>query len=420
MDLKQFLSFKPSYYKNIDYARFPNAYNAIKSYINMPKIIHIVGTNAKGSTGRFLALILRANGRKVGHYTSPHIFDFNERFWLDGKNVDDKMLQNAHEMIISCFERANAQEFISALSYFEWASLLAAWLFKDCDEVIIEAGMGGEHDATNVFSKKLSIFTPIDLDHVAMLGDSLEQIALTKLNAMSAHAILCAQNAKNPLIYNIAKSIAAKNNTKLEIANFNRANKASRTYARKYQGFLRNNFYLAYFAAKKLGANFNKQILNKMQSFDLKGRFWHIQKNLIIDVGHNEHAACALRKHLENLRKKLRVKKAILIYNCFFDKDIKAVLSTLKPCFDEILVYEYDSKERALAKDEIKKNCEILKINCRDFLYSDMQKIKNHIFKKSIKSKPKKARNFKILYVVFGSFMLANAFLRDFNGTSQK
>lgn len=419
MDLKKFLSFKPSYYKNIDYARFPSAYNAIKSYINMPKIIHIVGTNAKGSTGRFLALMLRANGKKVGHYTSPHIFEFNERFWLNGKNASDEMLQNAHEMIISCFERAGAREFIDSLSYFEWATLLAAWLFKDCDEVIIEAGMGGEHDGTNVFSKKLSIFTPIAIDHECMLGSTLEQIAFTKLNAMSEIAVLCEQNFKNKTIYNIAQKIASQKGAKLEIANFT-ANKASRVYAKKYQGFLRNNFYLAHFAAKKLGVNFNKHNLNKMPMLDLKGRFWHIQHNLIIDVGHNAHAAFALSKNLKILRKKLRAKKAILIYNSFFDKDIKAVLSTLKPCFDEILVYGYASEHRALAKDEIKKNCEILNINCRDFLNSDMQKIKNHFFKKNIKEKFKRIFLAKNLYVVFGSFMLVNAFLRDFNGTSQK
>lgn len=120
-----FLAAKPLYYEHIDYTRFPRAYESIKQYFRAPKIIHIIGTNAKGSTGRFLALLLKANGKKVGHFTSPHIFSFNERFWLDGRIISDDEIQIAHEKILAYFKKEGAEHFIAELSYFEWSVLLA-------------------------------------------------------------------------------------------------------------------------------------------------------------------------------------------------------------------------------------------------------------------------------------------------------
>ena len=116
--LKEFLNAKPLYYDEIDYSRFPRAFKAIKNELEIKPIIHIIGTNGKGSTGRFLALILKANGKKVGHYTSPHIFDFNERFWLDGALASDDELELAHKELLEIFKKTSAEHFIDELSYF--------------------------------------------------------------------------------------------------------------------------------------------------------------------------------------------------------------------------------------------------------------------------------------------------------------
>jgi dihydrofolate synthase / folylpolyglutamate synthase len=85
MSLNDFLEKKPLYYSEIDYTRMPRAYASIQEKLSIPKIIHIVGTNGKGTTGRFIANALFALGKSTGHYTSPHIQDFNERIWLNGK-----------------------------------------------------------------------------------------------------------------------------------------------------------------------------------------------------------------------------------------------------------------------------------------------------------------------------------------------
>lgn len=164
MQLQAFLETKPLFYDEIDYARMPKAYQGIAFHLKLPKIIHLVGTNGKGTTGRFLAEMLHTKGLHVGHYTSPHILHFNERIWLDGDNVEDTTLEKAHETLLSWLEPSVAQ----SLSYFEYTTLLAMVVFSQiCDYIVLEAGLGGEFDATNIFPKCLSIITPIGLDHQA-------------------------------------------------------------------------------------------------------------------------------------------------------------------------------------------------------------------------------------------------------------
>ncbi|ANE35792.1 bifunctional folypolyglutamate synthetase / dihydrofolate synthetase [Campylobacter iguaniorum] len=383
MSYKDFLNSKPMYYDKIDYTRFPRAYELIKSKLNLPQIIHVVGTNGKGSTGRFLAQILKDSGKKVAHYTSPHIFDFNERFWIDGEILKDEILQNTHEKLLEYFSNLdkNEENFIDTLSYFEWATLMAGVAFETCDEVIMEAGMGGEYDATNVFAKKLSIFTPIGLDHTAMLGDSLEQIATTKLNSMQNQAIISSEFA----LLDLAKSIALKRQTKL-IKAPKTLFQSVQKYADKFAlpEFLASNLNLAYFCAKQLGVANLDEIMSNLNALSLQARCQKISSNLTIDVGHNAHGAKALAKHFMD-------QKVNLIYNSFDDKDIMAVLKELKPIISNLLIYEYESFERKLAGDKIQKIAAQLGIKCAKFT--------------SLKDDEN--------YLVFGSFVLVYHFIKE-------
>jgi len=97
MSLEDFLEQKPLYYTQIDYTRMPRAYESIKEHLHIPKVIHIVGTNGKGTTGRFIANAFFSLGLKVGHYTSPHIKAFNERTWINEYNCEDSVLEVALE-----------------------------------------------------------------------------------------------------------------------------------------------------------------------------------------------------------------------------------------------------------------------------------------------------------------------------------
>ncbi len=394
MSLASFLSQKPLYYDKIDYSRFPRAWAAVKNepvFADLPFIIHIIGTNGKGSTGRYLAQILRSQNKRVFHYTSPHLFSFNERFWLDGKNASDSELEAAHNKLINIFSAGkDGEKFIETLSYFEWATLIAAVLANGFDEVIFEAGMGGEYDATNAFSKKLSVFTNIALDHTAMLGDTTAKIAKTKLNAMAKTAILPAGFSELEL----AKSIATQKAADLFIAN-SVATLASNS--QNLPSFLMQNLNLAAHAASYvLGGIFDSELIKNINKnppkLDLAGRFERIAPNIIIDVGHNAHAANAVINAISGDGDS---KKYSLIFNAFSDKDIEPILFEFKECLKEILIYSYPSLQRSLATNSVKDAAARLQIRCKELC--DLSQLDS-------------AQS----YLVFGSFLLVEHFINEY------
>ncbi|MBR8462130.1 bifunctional folylpolyglutamate synthase/dihydrofolate synthase [Campylobacter sp. faydin G-105] len=394
MKLEQFLQDKPLFYKEIDYTRMPRAWASIKLNLKPFKIIHIIGTNGKGSTGRFLAQILRLNGVSVGHYTSPHIFKFNERFWLNGEIVSDELLQDTHERLLSML----SDEFRVKTSYFEYATLLAALLFESCDYFICEAGMGGELDATNVFDKCLSIFTPIGIDHISTLGNTLEAISATKFKAMCDTALLNddMNETSVKIAFNIAKSLGSNLKFASETLNDN-DKKQIKIYADKFDlaDFLHSNLTLASAAAKIL---LEKLDISNLTDLDLRGRCEKIASNLYVDVGHNELGAVAIVSKFSS--NEFKDKKLTLIYNTFMDKDFHAVLSVLKPILKQVLIYHYDCDGRELGGKNLIKALDKLGIIYRKFDNSDMSEIL--------------VKNSDEIYLAFGSFYLVEAFLRDY------
>ena len=394
MSLAKFLDGKPLYYKEIDYGRIIRAYDTIKGHLKPFKIIHIIGTNGKGSTGRFLAQILSQKGAKVGHYTSPHIFKFNERFWLNGEVASYEILERAHERLQALL----SDEYKIKTSYFEYMTLLSAVLFEGCDYFVCEAGMGGVLDATNVFEKELSIFTPIGFDHTAILGNSLEEISRTKFEAMGKRAIL--NDEMNEISVAIAKEIASDKKAVLsfprEILTKENLNEIT-NYADKFNlpEFLRSNLTLAYAAAKILDSSID---IKRLGALSLRGRCEKIDSNLYVDVGHNELGAKAVAKKFS--QEEFSGKKLTLVYNSFLDKDFKAVLAALKPVIEGVLLYHYHCEGRELGGELINKALNELEISHREFEPSDMNDIKE-------------AKNGKI-YLAFGSFHLAEAFLKEY------
>ena len=142
----------------------------------LPPTIHVAGTNGKGSTCAILAEMARANGERVHVYTSPHLVNFNERIVLDSRPVDDRTL-------IEAFARCEAANFGEPITFFEITTAAAFLLFSEhpADRLILEVGLGGRFDATNVLAKPaLSVITPISIDHQDFLGDDVENIAREK------------------------------------------------------------------------------------------------------------------------------------------------------------------------------------------------------------------------------------------------
>lgn len=283
------------------------AYQKIAHHLHLPPIVHVIGTNGKGSTGRFLAGGLKEAGLRVGHYTSPHIFRFNERIWIDGKNIEDETLELLHQRLLQLL-----QEEAKELSYFEYTTFLAALAFEGLDVAIMEAGLGGEFDATAVFDNDLTLVTPIDYDHKDFLGESIEAIAATKLRAVQKKALLAPQPHSE--VYGVAKELGIDFEM---IEDLDEAKQVCKEA--KIPSFFAPNLALATAAAKKLGILVDP---HQMVRYRMPGRFER-RGNIILDVGHNPLSARAIVEALD--------KEAVLVYNSYEDKEYEEVLKILKP-----------------------------------------------------------------------------------------
>lgn len=374
--LKAFLETKPKEYHKFDPSRFIQIYKDFKNafFEIQAKVIHVVGTNGKGSTGRFLTLLLADQNFKVLHFTSPHVFEFRERFFLNGSVVGESVLENAHQQLQS-------HAFSNACSYFEYATLLAVMLAKDCDYLVLEAGLGGEFDSTNALEKTLSVFTPIDYDHKEFLGDSLESIAQTKLKAMGSLSIIAPQQE---LVLNVAQKIAKDKHAQLIVVQ-NEISKGVRDYIERYHlaRFLAMNLEVALKAFETLLPCNKQEVLKNLKPLNLIGRCELLSPNILIDVGHNPHSAKALKEEI----KRVFNTPIVLIYNCYQDKDAFLVLEILKPVVKKVLILELHN-ERIIQLEKLKGILETLGLE--HALFEELEENEN--------------------YLVYGSFLVANAF----------
>ena len=380
--LQTFLNNKPLYYDKIDYTRMPKVYAKIKGVLKIPKIIHLVGTNGKGTTGRFLASALHSLGFSTGHYTSPHIVEFNERIWLNGKNVSDTRLNEAHLKLLSLLHPQDAD----SLSYFEYTTFLAIFLYQECDYIVLEAGLGGEYDATAVFENILTLVTPIDFDHEAFLGPDIKTIATTKLNAIRTRAILSKQPHKEvmEIAQNIAKekdvtiatySAFLNNQDKLKIEKIAESN--------NLPYYLKENLMLSIAALKSLNIAYKTEHFKDAKLF---GRLSQLGANILIDVGHNTLAA-------KSIYETLKEKRYILVYNSYKDKNYTEILAVLKPIVLHVEIID-------VADERIQERSELVKaIKTLDMKYKSFEAVKED----------KK-------YLVFGSFSVVETFLKAYRG----
>ncbi|EJB56267.1 folylpolyglutamate synthase [Helicobacter pylori Hp H-28] len=378
--MSAFLETKPKEYHKFDPSRFIQIYKDFKNafFEIQAKVIHVVGTNGKGSTGRFLTLLLADQNFKVLHFTSPHVFEFRERFFLNGSIVGESVLENAHQQLQS-------HAFSSACSYFEYATLLAVMLAKDCDYLVLEAGLGGEFDSTNALEKTLSIFTPIDYDHKEFLGDSLESIAQTKLKAMGSLSIIAPQQE---LVLSVAQKIAKEKHAKLILVP-NEISKGVRDYIERHHlaRFLAMNLEVALKAFETLLPCNKQEVLKNLKPLNLIGRCELLSPNILIDVGHNPHSAKALKEEI----KRVFNAPIVLIYNCYQDKDAFLVLEILKPVIKKVLILELH-EERVIKLEKLKGILETLGLEYALFEY--LEENEN--------------------YLVYGSFLVANAFYKRY------
>ncbi len=362
--LSKFLDKKSMYYDEIDYSTIKKAWGELKPHVSLPFVIHLVGTNGKGSTGRFLSHYLNKTNYKVLHYSSPHILKFNERIWINGSDVNDAILEDTHNTLQTIL----SQNLIDKLTYFEYTTLLSFYLSSGFDYLVLEAGLGGEFDATNVVKNDLTLITTIDFDHQSFLGNTIKEIAGTKLRSCDTKMIVNKQVHEE--VYTIASTYDFSHVDTFDVSSLN--------FLPEY---LLQNLQLSLSALKYLNIKIN---LDEFQDIELFGRCQKIKENITIDVGHNPLAASVIKDVFVN-----KEKKVSLIYNCFSDKDYKKVLTILNPIIDEILIINV-SDDRIVDKKNLLEVCANLNINVDEFKYLEKDKE----------------------YLVFGSFSVVEEFLK--------
>ena len=325
------------------------------------KIITVAGTNGKGSTVSFLESILCKNNINVGTFTSPHILKYNERIKINGKEIDDESLLNVFELIDQ--KRGN-----TTLTYFEFATLSAFYLFSkaDLDVVVLEVGLGGRLDATNIIDSDVSIITSIGIDHTEFLGDTIDSIALEKAGVMRPFKkCIFAQENPPSVLYKYSKN---KSVNLLIHNNDYTVNRYSDSWsivskAMEIQDIpnlkMIGDYQYNYATASVIALNdilpealSNQELLkNALCDTLIPGRFQYLQHSpdIILDVAHNEDAAKSLATNI----KRLGYKKIHVVLGILADKDVYSIVKPFSLLVDHWHIGTISS-ERGMNAEEIK------------------------------------------------------------------
>ena len=264
--------------------------NIIGNPENKIKTIHIAGTNGKGTVSNYLTNIYQQNGYKVGTFTSPHLIDFRERITINGKWIPKKDVVNFYDTFKNAFSQL-------APSFFEWSTALALHYFhkENTDVNIIETGLGGRLDSTNVIQPLLSIITTIGLDHKELLGDNKIAIAKEKAGIIKERtSVLLGPDIKETLP--VFKRISQEKNAPFY------QTKALSIQQPILPAYLIHNWEIALEASSILSKEFPVSTEDNPKKYlTIKGR-WHVVQDkpkMVLDVGHNEEGINAIVNQLD-------------------------------------------------------------------------------------------------------------------------
>ncbi|OQY42193.1 MAG: diaminohydroxyphosphoribosylaminopyrimidine deaminase [Fusobacteriia bacterium 4572_74] len=367
---------------------------------NNYKILHIAGTNGKGSTASILEASLLEVGYKVGKYTSPHIEKFNERIVVNRKQISDEKICSYYQKIRDLIKVNNLHP-----TFFEITTAIMFDYFKDCgcEYVVLETGLGGRFDATNVCHPEISIITNVSMDHINILGDNLSDIAREKCGIIKDSPVVIA-DSKPELIAAVEKKtkdyvdvIKKYNNVKFKLTE----DFKTKIYIDNiefnlslYGEYQINNFLGAYEALKKIGISV-QNIQNAVSKIYWPGRFEIYSKEnplIILDGAHNVDAASRLK---ENILSKYKKADIVTIVSILEDKDRYGILKEISKFSDEIIFTSLEDFHRGTSGSELLN----LVPNFKD------QKIEDNIIKAfDLAKKTKK------IIVICGSFYLLSKF----------
>ncbi|MDX2083454.1 MAG: folylpolyglutamate synthase/dihydrofolate synthase family protein [Rickettsiales bacterium] len=403
-------------------------------HLKIPPVIHIAGTNGKGSTLAFLYNIFSEAGYKVHCYTSPHLVKFNERIILSGKEISDDFL---NECLLECQKAAEKSPQIP-VTFFEGITVAAFLAFSrvKADLVLLEVGMGGRLDATNVLAKVLcAVITPISFDHTDFLGKTLDKIAFEKGGIIKKNC---------PVIIAKQKSLALK--TLQNIAR--EKNSVAKIFNQDWQvRKIKNGFIFFGFGKKmilplpnllgahqienastaiaasitqdqfKIDENHIKLALGKtfwparLQKINHGKFFKLLPKNceLYLDGSHNLQGANTIKKFFQHHKNK----KILVIFSMLQDKDCAGFLKKISDKIDYLITMSIDGESKSRKASHIKKIAE--KIGIKSQIAKDFNQAFTQILliKKSGKKNIEKKFEQDFLILICGSLYLAGNFLKE-------
>jgi dihydrofolate synthase/folylpolyglutamate synthase len=302
------------------------------------RCIHVAGTNGKGSVCAMLNSILTNASYKVGMYTSPHLKKFNERIRINNKLISDKD-------IVKYYLRT--KKHVTNQTFFEITTAMAFLYFKDkkIDFVVLETGLGGRLDSTNVIKPLISIITNVGIEHTEYLGNTIEKIAYEKAGIIKKNVLVV--TAAEGIALATIKKVSNKNNSKLITINKNKIKNYKNIKLNHLNGsFQIENANIAIKTSETLKNNYNikinkKNIINGLKNTKWPGRFQFIAKNILIDSAHNPSGFKTLVKELKNID----YNKLILIIGFSNDKDIKTISQIIKPLADKTIITKSNNEK---------------------------------------------------------------------------
>ena len=349
---------------NFDLDRFRKYCDAMGNPHTSYPCVHVGGTNGKGSTCQILASIYQHAGYRVGIYTSPHMLHYSERFKINGVEISDAKLVeffNSFESLLKRFE----------LTYFEISTAIAFWYFADrqVDLAIIEVGLGGRLDATNVINPEVSVITNISPDHTDILGETIEEIAREKAGIIKQGAPVVIGNVKPEAKSEIEKAAEEKRSALFDIQSLRPEYTKGRYVlhpGRKKMTFRSDlttpiqahNIAIAWQVSQLLSesfpiaeSHFIRGIANVRAIYPSMGRFEKLRESSdwYFDGAHNLEAVQAMKEAVNTIRP---VEEAVLVLSIMKDKVTRQLLNELS-VFNKIFYHELGS-QRAATMNQIK------------------------------------------------------------------
>ena len=329
-------------------------------------VVHLTGTNGKTSTTRIIEALLRELGLRTGRFTSPHLHSMRERIALSGKPIDTERFLAAYDEVLPLIElvdNRSAAEGGPRMTYFEVLVAVAYAAFADApvDVAVVEVGLGGSWDATNVVDAPVSVILPIDLDHRHFLGDTVEQIATEKAGIIKADAITVMAAQPHEDAAEILRERADEAGARLVVAevDFGVTERdvaiggqqlSVRGLAGEYPDLFvplhgahqAQNVAAAIAAVEAFIGGGEQQLDSEVVRAALAevaspGRLEIVRRSptVIVDAAHNPHGALALREALQD---SFAFTRTIGLIAILADKDASEMLEILEPAFDEVVV----------------------------------------------------------------------------------